>query len=179
MALTSLDVKLIYDISKNTGSMANFVWNDDGANHELLVENDYAIPDLQEIGAINIAGAGGSYDKIEVTTLEDRQHRYVDGLIADSGSTSNQIACKFLYSPELFKAFNDILNAEMYPEDDKDTFAEYIVAIPNGGHFVLEASIASVQMETVSVNNALTFTVTFAVNDIKMNSNEYVVSAAE
>lgn len=174
MALTSLDVKLIYNTSANAATAAHDVFASGDEINDILTDNEWAFPDLQEIGAINIAGAGGSYDQIEVTTLADKKHRYVDGLIADSGSNSNQIACKFLYSPVLFKAFNDVLDAEM--KGTKENSCEYIVAIPEGGHFVLDASIASVQMETVAVNGALTFTVTLAVKDISMNAEEFVAT---
>lgn len=176
MALTSLDVKLIYNATANSTTAAHDVFAGGDQINTILSDNKWAFPDLQEIGAINIAGAGGSYDQIEVTTLADKKHRYVNGLIADTGSNNNQIACKFLYSPVLFKAFKDVLDAEM--RGTKKNSCEYIVAIPGGGHFVLNASIASVQMESVAVNGALTFTVTLAVNDIEMNAAEFVVEGS-
>ena len=176
MALTSLDVKLIYNATANSTTAAHDVFAGGDEINTILNNNKWAFPDLQEIGAINIAGAGGSYDQIEVTTLADKKHRYVNGLIADTGSNNNQIACKFLYSPVLFKAFKDVLDAEM--KGTKKNSCEYIVAIPGGGHFVLNASIASVQMESVAVNGALTFTVTLAVNDIEMNAAEFVVEGS-
>ena len=179
MAFISKGAELVFNTKVNTSSTtsAGEVIMIGDAIQNTLEENDWAFPGLQEIGAINIAGAGGSYDQIEVTTLADNKHKYVDGLIADASSNSNQIACKFLYDPELFKAFNDILDVEMSGKYKEHS--AYAITIPeNGGYFAIEADIASVQMESITTNNALTFTVTFAVHDIEMVNGEFTANEA-
>lgn len=180
MALISKGAELIFDNKKNdSGSAAFDAFIESNTEFaQILNKNNWAFPGLQEIGAINIAGAGGSYDQIEVTTLADIRHRYVDGLIADTGANNNQIACKFLYDPAIFKAFTVCLENEMEGEFEEKT-GIYIINIPDGGHFELEASIASVNMDTITTNSALTFSVNFAVKDIAMKSTQYTVTVSE
>jgi hypothetical protein len=123
-------------------------------------------PNLQEIGEISFAGAGGSYDQIEVTTLADTRHVYTDGLIADDSSASNEIAFKFLYEPELFKLFKDMMSAE---ENEKvEGHNEWIVSIPEGGTFTISGDMSSLKLDSVSVNSALTFTLAVAVKEVKV-----------
>lgn len=172
MAYISTGAKLVY--GKNTdANAANAVLMDGGEFQTTLEANSWAFPGLQEIGAINIAGAGGSYDQIEITTLADNKHVYMDGLIADSGNSGNEIACKFLYEPTMFKAFKDILDAESNPAEGAKAFANYVVVIPEGGYFEIEAGLSSVNLETVSTNSALTFTVGLAVRSIEMKTGTY------
>lgn len=122
-------------------------------------------PNLQEIGEISFAGAGGSYDQIEVTTLADTRHVYTNGLIADNDTNSNEITFKFLYDPELFKLFKDMMNAEE-TGNDGETHSEWIVAIPEGGTFTIAGDIASLKMDSISTNSALAFTLAVAVDTI-------------
>lgn len=166
MAYISKGLQLIYAAAINTGVAAAL----GGDYFDVHTELNHIFPGLQEIGSINIAGAGGSYDQIEVTTLADNKHMYVDGLIADS-STSNEITCKFLYDPELFKAFKDSMVHE--GSGNYVNSADYVVVIPEGGYFTVNASLASVALDTVSTNSALTFSVTFAVREIEMSTGEY------
>lgn len=174
MALISTGAKLFYDPAKNDGAefIAGTIFGVADPIDTIMEANGWAFPGLQEIGSIAINGAGGSYDQIEVTTLADNKHVYVDGLIADSGSNSNEITCKFLYEPTLFKAFKDVLDAEANP-GGKKAYANYVVAIPEGGYFEIAAGLSSVNLETVSTNSALTFTVGFAVREIEMQTGAY------
>lgn len=121
-------------------------------------------PHLQEIGEIAFNGAGGSYDQIEVTTLADAKHVYTDGLIADDASGSNEISFKFLYDPDLFKVFKNVMDEE--GEGESDTHNTWVIKIPEGGTFTITGDIASLKMDTVSTNNALTFTMSIAVREI-------------
>lgn len=121
-------------------------------------------PNLQEIGEISFNGAGGSYDQIEVTTLADSKHVYTDGLIADDENSGNEITFKFLYDPDLFKLFKDVMDAEGESEDD--THNTWVVKIPEGGTFTITGDIASLKMDTVSTNSALTFVLAIAVREI-------------
>jgi hypothetical protein len=171
MALISTGAKLIWNGTLNSNTAAaTYIGAGDAV--DTLMGTGMVFPGLQEIGAININGAGGSYDQIEVTTLADNKHVYVDGLIADAGSNSNEISCKFLYEPVLFKAFKDILDEEANP-GDKKPYAHYVISIPEGGHFKITAAISAVNLETVSTNSALTFTVGFAVREIEMSTEAY------
>lgn len=120
-------------------------------------------PNLQEIGEISFAGAGGSYDQIEVTTLADTRHVYTDGLIADS-SSSNEITFKFLYDPELFKLFKDMMGAE--EADTSGEHSEWVVSIPEGGTFTITGDLASLKLDSVSTNSVLTFTLTISVREV-------------
>lgn len=123
-------------------------------------------PNLQEIGEISLSGsAAGGYDQIEVTTLADTRHVYTNGLIADSDSSSNEITFKFLYDPELFKLFKDMMSAEELADKDAKK-SEWIVSIPEGGTFTIAGDIASLAMDSISTNSALAFTLTVAVDKI-------------
>lgn len=169
MAYISKGLQLIYAADINTGAAAAL----GGDYFDTHPELKNVFPGLQEIGSINIAGAGGSYDQIEVTTLADNKHMYVDGLIADN-STSNEISCKFLYDPELFKAFKDSMKQEA--SGNYLNSADYVIAIPEGGYFTVNASLASVALDTVSTNSALTFSVTLAVREIEMSTGDYEIA---
>lgn len=172
MAYISTGAKLVYGQNSDVNAAHTILFAGD-AIQTTLEANGWAFPGLQEIGAINISGAAGSYDQIEITTLADRKHVYMDGLIADAGNSGNEIACKFLYEPTLFKAFKDILDAESNPAEGAKAFANYVVVIPEGGYFEIEAGLSSVNLETVSTNSALTFTVGLAVRAIEMKTGTY------
>lgn len=141
-----------------TGSLATYF--------EELGGTGNVFPNLQEIGEISFAGAGGSYDKIEVTTLADNKHTYVDGLIADTDSNSNEITFKFLYEPKLFSALKSTMALEESGTYQKSN--QYIVTIPEGGTFTITGDISSLSMDTASVNSALTFALSVAVREIDM-----------
>ena len=137
----------------------------DGAVLQYLTDiKSEVFPNLQEIGEINFNGAGGSYDQIEVTTLADAKHVYTDGLIADNASGSNEISFKFLYDPELFKTFKTVMDEEAKGEAEEHN--EWIITIPEGSVFTITGDIASLKMDSVSTNSALTFTMSVAVREI-------------
>ena len=128
------------------------------------------LPGLQEVGALTIVGAAsGSYDQIEVTTLADSKHQYVDGLMTDADNGDNTIDFKFLYDPDLFQAF--VGTASLDGSANFDTYNTWIVEIPEGGQFHLVATIASVNMDSVSTNSALTFVATLKIHEISYQRN--------
>jgi hypothetical protein len=143
--------------------VATYVTEWMGKNEEL----NGIFPNLQEIGEISFAGAGGSYDQIEVTTLADNRHMYTNGLIADSETSANELTFKFLYDPELFKLFKNMMAAEEL-EGSADKHNEWIVTIPEGGTFTIAGDIASLTMDSVATNSALTFVLAIAVDSIEI-----------
>lgn len=117
-------------------------------------------PNLQEIGEIgfNKASGGNGFDQIEVTTLADNKHVYIDGLIADSDSDANELGLKFLFSKELVQLFKSI-QAE---KEGSDFYAE----LPDATIFKINAGVNSFAVDTMSVGAAMTMTVTLGVNSI-------------
>ena len=183
MALISKGAQLIWNKNLSFTSFGSGKDNLTATNSpidELMGEN-FVFPGLQEIGSITMNGSAGAYDQIEVTTLADAKHVYVDGLMSDNSST-NEITCKFLYNPYLFRAFNNIRAREesvangYASNENMKAYDFYVIDIPNGGHFKITASISSITMDTVSTNNALTFTVTFNVKQIIMSDTQYSVT---
>lgn len=126
------------------------------------------LPGLQEVGEIALAGAGGSYDQIEVTTLADHKHQFVDGLMAEADTSGGTIDFKFLYDPALFDVLNKTAKLELAM--NREGSDKWIVAIPNGGEFTITGEISSIKLDTASVNSALTFVLTLAVRDITHDS---------
>lgn len=183
MALITKGIKFTTTESKNSGvnglhPIMNVLF-DGTEEFEALGNIDengvFTFPGVQEIGALNMAaGVSNGFDQIEVTTLADHKHVYVDGLKADDSTGSNQITMKFLYHPVLFKAFKNLLEEEtrfgegLSGMNYKDINSIYEIAIPEGGAFELEASIASLAMDSISTNSAVTFTVTFNVAGIDL-----------
>ena len=158
-----------------TGDWANFA----------PVEGVFTFHNLQEIGEISMTGAGaGNYDQIEVTTLADHKHKYIDGLLADDSNGSNEISLTFLFSPALFTIFKEIIKKESADieivekaEDITDNTKQFIsrnslytIAIPNGGKFNVEGTFTNLTMGSATTNAALTFTVSLNVHNIEYES---------
>lgn len=169
MALWTKGITLTYDVAANdeTGSLnafSSYAIALKALKPELVADDVLTFPDLIDIGELNISGAGGSYDQIEITTLADNKHKYMDGLIADGENAGNEIAFTFLYEKSLFTAFNEALrNQETYEGDNHDVFK---IVIPNGNTFQITADIASLALNQVNVNEALKFVVSLAIRDI-------------
>lgn len=115
------------------------------------------VPDLQEIGDL-VGAVGAERDKIEVTTLADDKHVYVDGLIAEADNDS--IEFKLLYSPKCFKAFATALETEVFP---------FYLTIPNGVEdravFTIMAK-PSIKVDGAGVNSAITMTLTLTPTEV-------------
>lgn len=133
---------------------------------------------LQEIGELNGLGTGVEREKIEVTTLKDDRHVYVDGIIADADTDG--IEMKFLYDVELFNSFKAL--AELAADDDNVGYtAQFMLSADRADEVRNESSTATlitndvasveafatwegkvsgVKLDSVAVNSALTMTVT-------------------
>lgn len=128
---------------------------------------------LMEIGEINAnpGAASSGYDQIEVTTLADSRHMFVNGLVANDSGSVNEITLKFLYEPKLFELFNEIIIAEGLMEADGlvDAASTYLIKIPNGGKFTVKGTFGNLKLDSATVNSALTFTVGLKVTDIEFS----------
>ena len=97
------------------------------------------LTDLQEIPDL-----GGSADSVEVTTLEDEAHRYINGLL-DYGDS---LDFTFLYEKTQFTTLNGLTGSNSWK-----------VTLPGtGGATCTFDAEASVQLNGVGVNDALTYT---------------------
>lgn len=133
------------------------------------------LPGLQEVGELQAgANASAGYDKIEVTTLADNKHQYIDGLMADEGEASS-IDFTFLYDKDLYQIFLDIAaNEAAYNPTNIAAHkgSKYYVTIPHvSGSVTNETSknsafeivgLTSAKVNSATVNGALTMTVTIA-----------------
>ena len=123
------------------------------------------IPGLQEVGELQ-AGArvGAGYDKIEVTTLNDIEHKYIDGLKADAGD-ADSISFTMLYDPDVYAAFVSIATCELGPDSEETKGSLYYVTLPKGDgqNSVFEIrGLTSAKVNGASVNGALTMSVEIA-----------------
>ena len=131
----------------------------------------FLIPGLQEIGDIYAGEAtSAGREKIEVTTLADDKHVYVDGIMADSND-GESIDFKFLYDPDCYAGLQLVLkhNGEKIPNDDANVASgmdsdvcPFYLTIPNGNKKTVFEIIASgsVKLDGAGVNAALTMTLT-------------------
>lgn len=127
---------------------------------------------LQEVGELSAgAGASAGYDKIEVTTLMDNKHQYIDGLMADEGEASS-IDFTFLYDKDLYAAFLEIAENEASYQGASGEYkgSKYFVTIPHtsgvfstveGENSVFAITgLTSAKVNGAAVNGAMTMTVT-------------------
>jgi hypothetical protein len=97
------------------------------------------LTDLQEIPDL-----GGDTESIEITTLDDAAHMYMNGLITYGDS----LAFKFLYKPEQFKTLSALKGS-----------CEWKVSIPDGAQTTITfGGECSVKLDSVGTNAALTYT---------------------
>lgn len=97
---------------------------------------------------MEIPELGGDYDSIEVTTLADNAHMYVDGL----QNYGDSLAFKFLYEEEQFRGLaSRLLISGEHPN--------WQVSIPNGGSCKFSGAY-NVKLDGVGVGAALTYTLT-------------------
>ena len=139
---------------------------------ELYVSETYGvqIPGLQEVGELSAGSAASGYDKIEVTTLADNKHKYVDGLIADAGDASS-ITFTMLYDPAVFNAFKGVQEMEQSYTNGAFKGSEYFVTIPaptaedadKVSAFRIRG-MSGIKLNAASVNAALTMTLTVTPN---------------
>ena len=97
---------------------------------------------------MEIPELGGDYDAIEVTTLADSAHMYVNGL----KNYGDSLAFKFLYEQE---QFNGLASGLMIMGEHPD----WQVSIPNGGNCKFSGAY-NIKLDGVGVGAALTYTLT-------------------
>ncbi len=102
------------------------------------------LTNLQEIPEL-----GGDVEAIEVTTLADSAHMYVDGI----KNYGDSLAFKFLYEDSQFTTLNGITES-----------CSWQVELPEGSTCTFNGT-CSVKLDSVGVNAALTYTL-----NIKPNS---------
>lgn len=170
MALITKGIAMTWAETANTGKPSyaaiNALMKDD-TNH--YREGVFTFYNLMEIGEINAnpGAASSGYDQIEVTTLADSRHMFVNGLVANDADSSNQITFKFLYEPKLFGMFDELIKGEGYVEEAEIAPESiYNITIPNGGKFTVTGSFSDLKLDSAAVNSALTFTVALNVADI-------------
>lgn len=101
-----------------------------------------ALTNLQEIPEL-----GGEAEAIEITTLADPAHMYMDGIL----NYGDSLGFKFLYEKEQFNTLNTL------------GAAEWKVELPDGASCSFGGS-ASVKLDGVGVNAALTYTLSVKPN---------------
>lgn len=95
------------------------------------------LTNLQEIPEL-----GGTAEAIEITTLADAAHMYTDGIL----NYGDSLAFKFLYEKEQFTALHALEGSQGWK-----------VALPDGASCTFDGT-ASVKLDGVGVNAALTYT---------------------
>lgn len=167
MALFTRGIALWYKESVSSGLKANVPGETKSETWGTMLDG------LQEVGELSAgAGASAGYDKIEVTTLMDNKHQYIDGLMADEGEASS-IDFTFLYDKDLYAALLEIAeNEASYQGSAGGEYkgSKYFVTIPHtSGAFNPNASansvfaiqgLTSAKVNGASVNGAMTMTVT-------------------
>jgi hypothetical protein len=138
-----------------------------------VVDETYGvrIDGLQEVGELSAGSAAGGFDKIEVTTLQDRKHVYVNGLVADEGD-ADSITFTMLYDPTLYEAILGIQEMEQSYTNGSFLGSEYYVTIPNPtaenadkvSAFRIRG-MSGIKLNSASVNAALTMVLTVTPND--------------
>lgn len=102
-----------------------------------LAYGETVLTNLMEIPEL-----GGEQEKIEVTTLADAAHMYVDGLL----NYGESLAFKFLYEKEQFSDLNALEGSQVWK-----------VTLPDGA-ICSFGGTASVKLDGVGVNAAVTYT---------------------
>lgn len=101
------------------------------------------LTNLQEIPEL-----GGTTESIEITTLDDAAHMYMNGLI----SYGDSLDFNFLYEPTQFKELDAIKSS-----------VEWKVSLPDGEEGAISTTVSfsgecSVKLAGVGVNAAMTYT---------------------
>ena len=101
------------------------------------------LKDLQEIPEL-----GGTSEAIEITTLADAAHMYVDGIL----NYGDSLAFKFLYEEAQFTTLTGLKNS-----------SDWMVSLPDGLTCAFSGT-CSVKLDGVGVNAALTYTLSIKPN---------------
>lgn len=153
MALISKGIKLYRMPGDNTKDTYEGVTFDNTYGVELI--------GLQEVGELAGIGAGSTRDKIEVTTLADDRHVYVEGIQAESDASA--ISFKFLFNDKLFAFLKSVsANEESVRNGSAPanvTLPTYAVCIPVGANyhaFSFKGYISDLKVNSAAVNSAIT-----------------------
>lgn len=163
---TSTDESLDYKKADESGAVSS--WGTtfaDGGKNYWLVEG------LQEIGELNGLATSAEREKIEVTTLKDDRHVYVDGIIADSDTEA--IEFKLLYDATLFNGIKTLVSSALTVEGGVKTYfmlssdrgeataATGYETVASVSKFATwQGAISGIKVDSVAVNSALTMTLT-------------------
>lgn len=101
------------------------------------------LTNLQEIPEL-----GGEAEAIEITVLSDAAHMYVDGIL----NYGDSLAFKFLYEKVQFTELSEL-----------DGSQDWKVTLPDGATCTFSGT-ASVKLDGVGVNSALTYTLSIKPN---------------
>ena len=153
MALISKGIKLYCKVGDGTKDTYGNVTFDNTYGVELI--------GLQEVGELAGIGAGSTRDKIEVTTLADDKHMYVEGIQAESDASA--ISFKFLFDDKLFGYLKDVSTSETAVRNGSApanvTLPTFFICFPagTGAHaFSFKGYISDLKLDSASVNSALT-----------------------
>lgn len=102
-----------------------------------------ALTNLQEIPEL-----GGDVEAVEITTLGDSAHMYMDGI----KNYGDSLAFKFLYEGEQFTTLNGLTGSK-----------DWKVTLPDESECTFSGS-CSVKLDGVGVNAALTYTLSIKPN---------------
>ena len=108
-----------------------------------LSYGDKPLTNLMEIPEL-----GGDTEAVEVTTLADGAHKYIDGI----KNYGDSLAFKFLYEEEQFSTLNALTGSQQWK-----------VALPEGANCSFGGT-CSVKLDAVGVNAALTYTLSIKPN---------------
>lgn len=133
---------------------------------EYVTSKGILVPGLQEVSELYAGAASAERDKIEVTTLADDKHVFVDGIQAEA--SNDALTFKLLYEPSLFAGFQAIIDKEqelavaMADAPYTSKCSIYRVCIPNGtgySEFKIYGT-TGIKLDGAGVNSAMTMTLT-------------------
>ena len=136
-------------------------WGDSLASFDKIAKPT-EIYNLQEIP--DLSNTDGETDTIEITVLSDTYHEFADGL--KNYAEDGELSFKFLYTAQGYYDLNELLHSE--PTDGGNLY--WFVKLPDGSYFVIKGSSASLVLDGVGVNAAITFTL----NVVPTGTIEYV-----
>ena len=108
-----------------------------------LAYGEKVLTNLMEIPEL-----GGEVEAVEVTTLADGAHKYIDGI----KNYGDSLAFKFLYEEEQFSTLNGLAGSQQWK-----------VTLPEGAVCSFGGT-CSVKLDGVGVNAALTYTLSIKPN---------------
>ena len=111
--------------------------------------------DTELTNLMEIPELGGETEAVEITTLADAAHMYVDGI----KNYGDSLAFKFLYEETQFITLNGLTDSQQWK-----------VELPDGNTCAFGGT-CSVKLDGVGVNTALTYTLAIKPNSEMVWSN--------